>query len=319
MAGTKLCCKTDSLRLASGKSSGSPSKRKIFQANFCQKSYSGTDFFQNLLPDQLLLAGKFQVMEKALQFLHWHIGHFIDILICHSHCQRFLFQSLALAGITWSDTHKALIFLLHSLRTGLPVSLLHVPDQSRKRHIIDTFPALALIINFHRMATGTIDENILNFLRVFTERCIQGKIIFSGKSIQNRPRKTSLCCTGLPSENCNCSLIDAQLLIRNHQVNIKFHLITKSQTLRAGTEGIIERKAPRFDLINADSAVRAGKTLAEVQKFPVHGIYYEKAVCQFQYCLNGIGKTFLNSWFHNETVHNNLNIMLNVLIQLDLF
>ena len=33
----------------------------------------------------------------------------------------------------------------------------------------------------------------------------------------------------------------------------------------------------------------------------------------------GIGKTFLNSWFHNETVHNNLNIMLNVLIQLDLF
>ena len=65
-AGTNLCCKTDSLRLASGKGSGSPSKRKIFQPNFCQKSYSGTDFLQDLLPDQLLLAGKLQVMEKAL-------------------------------------------------------------------------------------------------------------------------------------------------------------------------------------------------------------------------------------------------------------
>ena len=147
-------------------------------------------------------------------------------------CQRLLLQPLSLTGGTWSDPHETLIFLLHSLGTGLPVSLLHIADQSRKCHIINTFSTLTLVINFHGVTTGTVDQDILNFLRIFTETGYPEKSSYSlAQCIQDRSGKTALCCTGLPAKNCDCSLIDAQFLIRYHQVNIEFHLISKAQTL----------------------------------------------------------------------------------------
>ena len=57
-------------------------------------------------------------------------------------------------------------------------------------------------------------------------------------------------------------------LIRNHKVFVKLHLIAKSKAIRTGTKRIIKGKASRLYLINADTAVRAGKALAEIHWSP---------------------------------------------------
>ena len=50
----------------------------------------------------------------------------------------------------------------------------------------------------------------------------------------------------------------------------------------------------------------------------IHGIYHEKPVRQIKYCLDGIRKSLLNSWFHDQTINHNLNIVFDILIQTDL-
>ena len=138
------------------------------------------------------------------------------------------------------------------------------------------------------MAVGSIDENILDLLRIILKWCSQTEVILSGKCIQDCPGKASLICAGLPSCDHNGTIQDTQRSIRDHQINIKFHFIPKSQTVRTGAKRIIERKASRFDLIYTDTTVRTGETLAEIVNISIHSIYHQKALCQIQHCLNGI-------------------------------
>ena len=85
--------------------------------------------------------------------------------------------------------------------------------------------------------------------------------------------KTALICAGLPAHDHNSSLGNTQRFIRNHQINIKFHLISQTKTIRAGSKRIIKRKASRLDLINTDLTIRAGKALTECLHSTIHRIY----------------------------------------------
>ena len=204
--GTDLRCQTDSLRFPSGKSCCSPSQRKVVKSYLCQESHSCPDLLQNLPSDQFLLFCQLQFSQKLLQILYGKSCQLINILIANSNSQSFFFQTLSLTGFAWGDAHKSFIFLLHGIGTGLPVSLLHIFDQSRKRHIINAFSSLTLIINLDRPAFCSMDQHIFYFLGIILKRCIQTEIIFLCKSIQNGSCKASLIRTGLPSHYSDSSL-----------------------------------------------------------------------------------------------------------------
>ena len=107
-------------------------------------------------------------------------------------------QSLTFTGFTWSNAHERFILLLHGIRACLSVTLLHISDQPRKRHIVNALSALPFIVNLYRMSISSVDQNVLYLLRILLKRCCQAEIIFSGKSIQDCPGKASLVCAGLP-------------------------------------------------------------------------------------------------------------------------
>lgn len=77
-------------------------------------------------------------------------------------------------------------------------------------------------------------------------------------------------------------------LIRYHQVDIELHLVSQTETVRAGSKRIIERKTSRLDLVNTDLAVRAGKTLAEIYDISIHRVHHQKSVCKIKDSLDGI-------------------------------
>ena len=144
-------------------------------------------------------------------------------------------------------------------------------------------------------------------------------MILFRQCIQDRPGKTTFIGTGLPPQYSDGSLIDAQRLIRDHQILVKLHLIAQSKTVWTGTKWVIEGEAPRLHLVDADAAVRAGKILAEIQHLPVGHIHHHQAVSQIHGSLDGIGQTLLDTRADNQTVYHNLNVVLDVLVQMDLF
>ena len=158
----------------------------------------------------------------------------------------------------------------------------------------------------------------MDLFRIFLKRRVQVKPVFPAERVQDRPGKTVLIRTGLPSQHCDRTLINRKGRIRDHQLLGKLHLISKSETLRAGAEGIVEGKTPGLDLLDADPAVRTGKALAEIHRFPIDHIHHQKPLRQMQYILHRVCQTFLNARFYDQAVHDDLDIMFDILVQGDI-
>ena len=164
-----------------------------------------------------------------------------------------------------------------------------------------------------------MDQDIMNFLRVLFKRRIQIKMIFLGQCLQYGIGKTALVRAGLPPHHGDRSLIDAESLVRDHQILVKLHLVTQSKTYRAGTEGIVEGEASRLHFADTDAAVRTGEALAEGHRLATDHIHHQQAFGQLQYVFNGICQTALNTILYHQTVYYNVDIVLDIFIQFDLF
>ena len=176
--GTDLGCQTDTLCLTTGQSSGSSRQRQILQTNIHQEAYSGADLFQHTLANELLLFRQGHGVQELLQIPDGHGSDLENIFIAYCNCQRFLFQAHALTFLTGSDTHKGLVFLLGALRSGLTVTALDIFDQAFKGDGIYTTSTLTGIMHQHLFAVRSVDQNVMNFLRIIFKRRIQVKMIF---------------------------------------------------------------------------------------------------------------------------------------------
>ena len=174
-------------------------------------------------------------------------------------------------------------------------------------------------MDLHLSAARSVDQDIFHFVAVLFKGRIQAEIIFLRQRPQNGVGEASRIVAGLPAHHRDGSLVDAPALVRNHQIHVKFHLIAQAVALRTGAEGIVEGKAPGFDLIDADPAVRAGEALAEGHGLPADHIHEKQALRERQHAFNGIRKPSVDSGLHHQAVHHDLDIVLDIFIQLNLF
>ena len=164
-----------------------------------------------------------------------------------------------------------------------------------------------------------MDQDIMNFLRVLFKRSVQVKMIFLGQCLQYGIGKTALVRAGLPPHHGDRSLIDAESLVRDHQILVEFHLISQAEAYRAGTERIVEGKASGFHFADTDTTVRTGKALAESHRFAADHIHHQQPLCQFQYIFNRVCQTALNTILYHQTIYHDVDIVLDIFIQFDLF
>ncbi len=204
----------------------------------------------------------------------------MNILLSYCHCQGRWFQSLTLTASARSYSHEFFIFCFSGFRTGLSISALYILDQSLKGNAIDPLTSLTFVMNLHFIASGTVNEQIMDFFWIIPKRSLQRKIIFFRQGIQNRIGKAFLIITGLPSLNYNGTIHNTKALIRNHKIFVKFHLISQSHAVRTRSKGIIKRKTSRFDFLNTDLTIRAGKALTEIQSLSVDNIHHHKTFRQ---------------------------------------
>ena len=223
-----------------------------------------------------------------------------------------------MARLARGHTHEGFVFLFCRIRSGLTVAALYIFDQPLKSHIVHTDAALTAVMHLDGFSVRSVNQDIVDFFRIFTERSGKGKIVLLCQRIENGSRIARFVRAGLPAEHGDGSVCDGYGLVRNHQILVELHLVAKAGTARAGAERVVEGKASRLNLLHADAAVRAGKALAEVELISVHRVDHQKAVRQIQYILDGIRQTFLNVRFDYKTVHNNGNVVFQVLIQRNL-
>ena len=139
---------------------------------------------------------------------------------------------------------------------------------------------LSCIMYLYPVTTCSEPDEIVDFFRIFAIRSIQTESIFFCHGFQYAPAVTSRIDHRLPAHNRNGSLCDAEGLVRHDQIFIKLHFISDSVTHRTSSKRIIKGKTSWFHFVNADAAVRAGKTLAEMQFFSIYHIHGHQSIRQ---------------------------------------
>ena len=254
-----------------------------------------------------------------MQLFNRKSSYFRYVSAAHCDSKRPRLQSLSFAGRTRGNIHESLILCFDCLRSRLPVSALHIFEQSFKSHIIHAFSALPLIKYFHALSVRPVNQDIMDLFRIFFKWRIQIKPVLFAESVQNRPCKTGFVRAGLPSENRDRSFIDRKRRIRDDQFFRELHFIPQAVTFRACSKRVVKRKTSRFDLFYADPAVRTGKALTEIHRLPVDHIYNKQPFRQMEHAFHGIRQTLLDPRPHNKSVHYDLNIVLYIFIQCDIF
>ena len=74
-----------------------------------------------------------------------------------------------------------------------------------------------------------------------------------------------------------------------------------------------------FIIYGAGNKGRAGKALGKTQNFPLSHIHQQKTAGKGKHRLHRICQALFNSRTHNQPVHHNLYIMLNIVFQLNFF
>ena len=155
--------------------------------------------------------------------------------------------------------------------------------------------------------------------------------------LQGGMRKASFFFRTAPARCHDRAICDGKALVRNDQLRIEFHFVADSRAGWAGAKRIVEGKVSRFNLPDADAAVRAGKVGGEMNlvifihrkdqlsvfcpagifpgfRFysafrPGDDLHCHQPFCLLQNVLNGIRQTGFYSGFHDQTVDNDINIM----------
>ena len=168
-------------------------------------------------------------------------------------------------------------------------------------------------------AVGAVHQDMADLLRQFSPGGIQTESQFPGQGGQNGVGKGARLHAGLPAQDRDGPVIDRPGRIRDDQVRIELHPVAQAQAVGTGAEGIVEGKASGLDLGNGGPAVGAGEVLAELAQFSPDDVHLQETLGQAQGVLDGIGQAAFNARPDHQAVHDDLNVMLDILFQLDVF
>ena len=122
-----------------------------------------------------------------------------------------------------------------------------------------------------------------------------------------------------PAAALQTTLADGKPVIRDDERRVNAHEHAETGTLGAGAGGIVERKHTRRKLFHADAVLRAGIILREEDILPVHDADDDQTVGQAGGGLDGIREAGTDVRTDDQTVDDDLDIMLLVFFELEFF
>ena len=123
-----------------------------------------------------------------------------------------------------------------------------------------------------------------------------------------------------PARGVDAAVFDAEPAVWHDELGINQHLNPEAGAGRAGPVGVVEGKQPRRDLFQRDSAVRTCVILGKAEfLFRVLQFCRQQAAGEAQRRFGGVRKTAPDAVLDGDPVHDDLDGVLFVFVQRDLF
>ena len=280
-----------------------------------EKTQPGVDFFQYLRRDFRLALRKRQLGKELIAVSNRELRNLVDILPADGHRQRFRLQPRPVTLLARLDGHKILVSFAHFIRFRFPIApRQHRHDPLEGAVILFILAVHILVGVVESFVPRAVEQNIPHFLLHVAPARVQRITIF----FQHRRDLAHGVGTGVLRQRREHALGKGQLRLRQHQLQIEFHMAPDSAASRAGTIRAIEGKQPRRDLRQTDPAGNAGEILAEHQHLPVYDLHINDAVPQLERRFQRISQPLTDAVVHGQPVNDNFNGVFLIFFQLDL-
>ena len=205
-------------------------------------------------------------------------------------------------------------FLAHAGGVGFVITALEVVDDPFERHCF-CHGAAALIAegDLDGLAPGAVENNLPGLCRHFVPGRLEVEVVYPGHGLEDL-----VVVAAAPVPATDRTTCDTDLLVGDDLGRVEELLDAESVACGAGPDRIVEREEPRFQLLDAVTALRAGEICREkhLGVLAIHVGDTRHTMGKVQRCLEGFGKTLLQVTAHLETVNDDLDRVFPVKLQL---
>ena len=290
-------------------------ERQVLEADVAQEAEPRADLLQNRLGDHLIPLGKREVLDEVERVDDRHVAQLADVLAADRHRKAFRRKALAVAGVARHGAHVRLDLLLDPRGGRVAEAALEVVDDALELRLVGAAAVLAPAAHRDLLALRAVQQNVDDLRRQLADRRIERKVVVLGERVHvHRGDRAAL---HRPAAALEAALADREPVIRDDQRRVDAHENAEARALRAGARGVVEREHARRKLFDADAVLRARVVLRKQDVLAVDDVDDHNAARKTRRRLERIGKARADVRLDDETVHDDLDVVLLVFLELD--
>ena len=241
----------------------------------------------------------------------------------HLHSQCFRSQPLTVTGLTGHQRQK----LLKLLALSLPTGITQLPFENRKNPLKRTrVCTLSLAVTAVGLDQDWFATAIQQHIPLFIGELVPRGFDLKSKGLTHRIEQGEVVGVVLLSPGSN-RRVDRLAGIGNHPFHRELAQVTDAVTSLTGAVGAVEREESRRQLLNHRSVHRTGEILG-IQTLAIHTLrkllsclgnhfHQSQTITPFQGGAQGIGEPLLHTFPCHEAIHDHLDVVAVVLVELD--
>ncbi|MDH6227518.1 hypothetical protein M2169_004488 [Streptomyces sp. MJP52] len=317
--GTDLGGQADALGLAAGERPGGAVEREVVQADVDQEAEPLVDLLEDALGDLLLAAGQLEPGQEVGALADGQGGDLGDRLPVHRDRQDDRLQAGALAGGAGHLAHVALEALPAVVRLGVLVAALDERDGALEGRGVPAFTAVPVAVADVDLGLVAVQQRLPGA----GGQAGEGDVGAEAQRVGERVDEAAEVLLGVPGgPRVDGALLERLLRVRDDQLGVDLHARADAGAVGAGAEGRVEGEGARLQLLEGEVVVRAVQVLREhalalgVVGREVDEVQHDHAAGEAERGLHGVREAALGGALHREAVHDHLDGVLLLLLQL---
>ena len=287
----------DALPLAAGERLRGAIEREVAEPDIQQEAQPPADLLQNLACDPPVARGQRRVLAAQALRPRQGVGdrqprHVHDRLAVDRDGEHLRLQPRAPAVGARDGVHVAFDVVAHPVGLGLAVAAGEVGEHAFPGDPVLTPAAVTgFVLHVDLLAVGPVHERVPLTLVEVLERGVEGETHRLAKRAQAALVPARSGPPALP-ERQDAAVVDAQLLVGDHELLVELHLHAEPGARRTGAVRAVEREVARLDLAHGVRRVlriRAGEVLGERLVLPPLRREHHHARTEFERLLHRIG------------------------------
>ena len=242
---------------------------------------------------------------------------FRDVQSAERDRQHLRAQTAAVARRTRTFAHHFFNLAARPLAVGFAVAAFQIRDDALKR-LAHHAARNAADRQLERFISGAVQQLVERLLGELLDGRFERKAVFFAECSVVHARD----CTRVgaaPAGRTDGALLDGKMAVRDNAVRVNALLNAQTRAYRARAIRVVEREHPRRELLDRNAAVVAGVVLRERDGFAANDIRNHQTSRQRRRGLHRIRNASAGVRTDDNTVNNDLDVVLFRLCQLKLF